>query len=442
MDFKELFKEYNVQESIDKLADKYKNQKIALYGAGQYATALFENYDLSKLNIVAVADKKFKYPETEKNFFGLNCIAPNELANINCDAILISNLDYILFYNTVKNLLPKEKQLTVKIEALIKFDYILHNNKNIEKKILDYVYDSIISTPTKIENEKYLSLEEINEHLNKIYKENSLYDDLYHKNHKNRFALTLSQIPVCKKDDEAILEVGSFTWFSLFLKEILGYKNIYGLDRKNTDEKNYEITRNIMGKEHKQTVFNVDLDDKNRYDALLDSKIKFDKIIFMEVLEHLFDPTLSLINFRKILKKDGLLVLTTPNSSSLTSLWRLFNMRIPMVYARINPENHHLLHVREYTPLFLKYILKCCGYVEKSFNTVNSYHFPEKEYLYNIYPFPNQPDLNKILVHDTMVSISSPSAEIITEEPDILYDFTIYGKEEFLRHNMPIENFI
>ena len=50
--------------------------------------------------------------------------------------------------------------------------------------------------------------------------------------------------------------------------------------------------------------------------------------------------------------------------------------------------------------------------------------------------------MNKILVHDTMVSISSPSAEIITEEPDILYDFTIYGKEEFLRHNMPIENFI
>lgn len=96
MNFKEYLQIYNAQEKINKLAKRYKNKKIAIYGAGQFAYAIFENYDLSQLNIVAVADLRFE-DESNREFFGYNCITPKELGDLECDLILISNFDYELF---------------------------------------------------------------------------------------------------------------------------------------------------------------------------------------------------------------------------------------------------------------------------------------------------------------------------------------------------------
>ena len=96
MDFKEYLELYNAQAKIDKLAKLYKNKKIAIYGAGQFAKAIFDNYDVSKLNIVAVADIRFE-KEKNANFFGYNCIAPRELGYLDCDVILIANYDTSFF---------------------------------------------------------------------------------------------------------------------------------------------------------------------------------------------------------------------------------------------------------------------------------------------------------------------------------------------------------
>ena len=96
MNFQEYLKIYNAQSKINKLATRYKNKKIAVYGAGQFSHAIFSNYDLSNLNIVAVADLRFEN-ESKRQFFGFKCIAPNELGNIQCDVILIANFDYNFF---------------------------------------------------------------------------------------------------------------------------------------------------------------------------------------------------------------------------------------------------------------------------------------------------------------------------------------------------------
>ena len=62
----------------------------------RFSHAIFSNYDLSNLNIVAVADLRFE-DESKRQFFGFKCIAPNELGNIQCDVILIANFDYNFF---------------------------------------------------------------------------------------------------------------------------------------------------------------------------------------------------------------------------------------------------------------------------------------------------------------------------------------------------------
>ena len=67
MDFLEFFRKENAQKQIDKLARKYKNRKIVLYGAGIYARCLIENYDISKLPIIGVSDRSFGNGDVEKS---------------------------------------------------------------------------------------------------------------------------------------------------------------------------------------------------------------------------------------------------------------------------------------------------------------------------------------------------------------------------------------
>lgn len=123
MDFIEYLKIYNAQFKINKLAKKYKNKKVAIYGAGQFAYAIFENYDLSKLNIVAVADLKFE-DKNKREFFGYNCISPNELGTLDCDAILIANFDYGFFLSMLDNhILYRTKNQNVEVRPIIRPDF-------------------------------------------------------------------------------------------------------------------------------------------------------------------------------------------------------------------------------------------------------------------------------------------------------------------------------
>ena len=121
--FKEYLEEYKTQEKIDKLAKKYKNKKIALYGAGSFCKVIFENYDMTKLNIVAIADAKFE-DDKNKSFFGLNCIEPKELGALDCDVILISNYDYNMFLTMLDDqILYLTKNENIEVRPLIKLTF-------------------------------------------------------------------------------------------------------------------------------------------------------------------------------------------------------------------------------------------------------------------------------------------------------------------------------
>lgn len=124
MDFSEFFREEKAQRQIDKLAKKYKGKKIAIYGAGQYCSLLFETYDLSKLDIVAIADKKFEDIST-RDFHGLNCISPNELRDFDCDVILLGVYDSFYFTDYLEDeLLVGSKNSKIKVKPLVKQSFL------------------------------------------------------------------------------------------------------------------------------------------------------------------------------------------------------------------------------------------------------------------------------------------------------------------------------
>lgn len=134
MDFKDYLKELDAQVKINRLAKMYKNKKIAIYGAGQYSMAIFENYDLSKLNIVAISDRKFN-DITKRNFFGLNCVAPFELPQIDFNILLVANLDYYNFSRMLdREILYGTKKANIEMRPLIKVTFSDLLKKKLEHK--------------------------------------------------------------------------------------------------------------------------------------------------------------------------------------------------------------------------------------------------------------------------------------------------------------------
>lgn len=80
------------EKQFIKLKKKYKNKKIILYGASLYFQAIQKHYDLSELNIIAIADKKFSNPNVDTDV-GFKKISPLKIANLKPDIVLLTVYD-------------------------------------------------------------------------------------------------------------------------------------------------------------------------------------------------------------------------------------------------------------------------------------------------------------------------------------------------------------
>lgn len=92
LDFLKYFKEVGAQRQINRLARKYKNKKIVIYGCGIYFLDLYKNFDLSKLNIVGIADKKFEASKGD-NPTTYQALEPEELKEVDFDVVLVALYD-------------------------------------------------------------------------------------------------------------------------------------------------------------------------------------------------------------------------------------------------------------------------------------------------------------------------------------------------------------
>ena len=115
----------NIQKHIDKLAKKYKNKKILIYGSGTMANYILDKYDLTELNIIGISD--IKYQSKDKDFKGIKIIPFSEISTLKPSMILIFIYDYIEVINFFKLHYPE----------ICKIDIIHIIPKNAVKKFLD-----------------------------------------------------------------------------------------------------------------------------------------------------------------------------------------------------------------------------------------------------------------------------------------------------------------
>lgn len=116
----EYLNSINEQKYINKLSKNFKNKKILLYGAGLTAKVLLKNFDLSSMNIIGIADKKFE-SFREESFMGYKTYTPNEINNIDVDIILFTLKDF----KRISNILKKDGCNKKMYSIIKKNNYVL-----------------------------------------------------------------------------------------------------------------------------------------------------------------------------------------------------------------------------------------------------------------------------------------------------------------------------
>lgn len=80
----------NFEKQLNKLSKKYQNKKIVLYGAGSFFDIIINNYNLSKLNIIAICDKKFESTDSPESYAGYKTIAPEQIHTLKPDIVFLT----------------------------------------------------------------------------------------------------------------------------------------------------------------------------------------------------------------------------------------------------------------------------------------------------------------------------------------------------------------
>lgn len=107
----DYLKKINFEKRLKHLEKKLKNKKVLLYGAGTFLHDLLTSYDLSRLNIIGIADRSFERGQDGSICFGFIKYTPDEIPALAPDYVLVSTLNSV---NIIENL---EQSLNKKIKV-------------------------------------------------------------------------------------------------------------------------------------------------------------------------------------------------------------------------------------------------------------------------------------------------------------------------------------
>lgn len=111
--------EHNFEKTLPKLIKKLHNKSVMFYGAGVFFELIKQYFDISDLNVIGIADKRFENHSENEEFLGYKVYAPKEIKDVNPDYVIVTTRTYIdiiedLYYNTLKDSKIKIKPLVQK----------------------------------------------------------------------------------------------------------------------------------------------------------------------------------------------------------------------------------------------------------------------------------------------------------------------------------------
>lgn len=188
----------------------------------------------------------------------------------------------------------------------------------------------------------------------------------YLRQHAARIAETIAMTERVAQCGVA-LELGSYLHMAWLLEDGLGYGRVHcaGFGKLGS-----RVTKHLLLHEGHRYVKDVDLFDVER-DPFPYEEGSVDLVLACEIIEHLrCDPLHMLREIYRVLRTGGVLILTTPNCSSLTSLANiLYQVSNPYVYSAYPPlASAEAGHVREFVPCEIRTLLQHAGFeIEEEF---------------------------------------------------------------------------
>jgi len=187
----------------------------------------------------------------------------------------------------------------------------------------------------------------------------------YLETHRARLVRTLGLVPA---EGGRALELGTYGFTAALVGRVLGYREVRGAYYAATPGRERKTVALPGGDEY---VLEVDLFDAERHEFPYASG-QFDLVLCCELIEHLTcDPMRMLMECQRVLREDGLLLLTTPNAASLSSIASvLLGWHNPQVFSMYPPPGDAASpHVREYTPRELRDAVEAAGFAVEALFT-------------------------------------------------------------------------
>jgi len=168
--------------------------------------------------------------------------------------------------------------------------------------------------------------------------------------------------------DDIVLDVGAGTFQYTRYQDV---KALFGIDLPNVSDEGLGWTRNKLRHLPMQKGLYSIFGDCERLPFRSDS---FNKIVMIEVVEHIKRDNLAVLELARVLKQDGKLFITTPNGSEV----------------KVDNPYHH----RHYTQESLKFLL------EQHFKNVDiRLKFPNSTLLLKQYQYHNKFSIRRFLWH-------------------------------------------
>jgi len=236
----------------------------------------------------------------------------------------------------------------------------------------------------------------------------------YALTHQRRWAKTITYIPKASPG-MAVLEIGSYQVILPILRHELGFDYVAGTDY---DPSGKEIFRKrtmpVRGdnEDYDYFLFNLEADPFPFEDG------SFDLVLCCEVIEHMsVDPMFMISEINRILKDNGMLILTTPNIASARSIRAVLNGYAPYLYAAYNRNRSTDRHNIEYSPHEINALLTAGGFAISRLETAPCWEDAPDDILGLLRKNGYSTDLRD----DNIIAVALKRTDYINRYPEQIY---------------------